>query len=340
MMICIHPRPESFSDRWIEICKQRQLPFTTLDLLETNILRRLREVNATIVLFHLPYENPVIALRGKHLSKLMGFMGIKVFPNEQTGWHFDDKLAQKYLFEAFEIPCCPTYCFYSRQAALDWAAATPFPKVWKLATGAGSDNVRLVRSQADARRLIHRAFGPGFQPIRSIFGDFRTRVFQHQKRRDWAETVRRLPRTIAEVSFARKLAARERGYAYFQDFMPGNDYDTRITVIGDRAFAFRRFVRPEDFRASGSGRIDWDPKAIDLQCVEIAYEAVQRIGAQCLAFDFIYDAQRKPVVVEISYGFAAQVVHQCPGFWDPNLVFQKGCVWPQDAILDDLLKKA
>lgn len=27
------------------------------------------------------------------------------------------------------------------------------------------------------------------------------------------------------------------GYVLFQEFLPGNSYDTRVTVIGDRAFA-------------------------------------------------------------------------------------------------------
>ena len=39
-----------------------------------------------------------------------------------------------------------------------------------------------------------------------------------------------------------------RGYVYFQDFIPDNQFDTRVTVIGNRAFAFIRKVRPGDFR--------------------------------------------------------------------------------------------
>ena len=62
-------------------------------------------------------------------------------------------------------------------------------------------------------------------------------------------------------SFPRRFEL-QRDYLLVQEFLPGNGFDTRITVIGNRAFGFRRFNRPDDFRASGSGRIDWNPAAI------------------------------------------------------------------------------
>jgi glutathione synthase/RimK-type ligase-like ATP-grasp enzyme len=51
----------------------------------------------------------------------------------------------------------------------------------------------------------------------------------------------------------------EKNYVYFQDFIPQNDFDIRIIVIGKRAFAIKRMVRKGDFRASGSGNIKYDP---------------------------------------------------------------------------------
>ena len=54
------------------------------------------------------------------------------------------------------------------------------------------------------------------------------------------------------VSSAIKLLPLEKGYVYFQDFIPNNDTDTRIVVIGDKIIGERRGVRNGDFRASGS----------------------------------------------------------------------------------------
>ena len=62
---------------------------------------------------------------------------------------------------------------------------------------------------------------------------------------------------------------------------------------------FRHF-KSNDFRASGSGIIEWAPKKIDQRCVKIALDVSQRLGAQSLAFDFIYDLKKEPLMVEIS----------------------------------------
>ena len=131
---------------------------------------------------------------------------------------------------------------------------------------------------------------------------------------------------------------RERGYLYVQRFLPGNTYDIRVTVIGGRAFAFTRNVRPGDFRASGSGSIDYDRGRIDLRCVEIAHRVTRAIGSQSCAFDFALDEGGQPLILEVSYGYQAKAVFDCPGYWDEQLGWHPGHGWPQDAILDDLLE--
>ena len=44
-----------------------------------------------------------------------------------------------------------------------------------------------------------------------------------------------------------------------------------------------------------------------------------------------------PFIVEISYAYLADVVHDCPGHWNVDMQWQEGHVWPQDAVLDDLI---
>jgi glutathione synthase/RimK-type ligase-like ATP-grasp enzyme len=85
-----------------------------------------------------------------------------VFPDFRTAWHFDDKVAQKYLFEAIGAPLVPSYVFFDKQEALRWAELTTFPKVFKLRGGAGSQNVSLVKTKQECIKLIHKAFGKGF----------------------------------------------------------------------------------------------------------------------------------------------------------------------------------
>ena len=129
----------------------------------------------------------------------------------------------------------------------------------------------------------------------------------------------------------------ERNYAYFQEFLPGNTFDTRITVIGERAFGFRRFNRPGDFRASGSGLIDYDPTKVDSHCVEIAFRVSDSGKFQSMAYDFLYK-QGKPVICEISYAFADWAIHKCPGHWRNDMTWIDGQMWPEEAQVEDFVK--
>lgn len=337
-MICIHPVPGSWSDRWIEYCTAHKIPFVSWDIFAPDGIKRIAEAKIRAVLFDLPLFDAKGARSAKSLVKALEVLGVEVFPNGASYWHYDDKLAQQYLFESLNIPSCPTYVFYSASDALSWAAKTSFPKVWKLRNGAGAANVRLVGSEREARRLIHRAFGSGFSPVQPVFADLKAKAFKHGRQRDWSSVVRRLPDTFRLSLLHHKWVPRERGYVYFQDFLAGNSFDTRVTVICHRAFAFRRFVRPDDFRASGSGRIDLDPAAIDLQMVKVAFEAAAKIHSRCLAFDLVYGSGRKPVVLEVCYRFLERVIHDCTGYWDRNLNFCAGHIWPQEAILEDMLE--
>ncbi len=103
-----------------------------------------------------------------------------------------------------------------------------------------------------------------------------------------------------------------KNYAYFQKFLPGNAYDTRVTVIGNRAFGYRRYTRDNDFRSSGSGKIDYDPKAIDLISVEIGHAISKKLCFQSMAYDFLYDENGKAALCEMSYNFVDEAHLQLP----------------------------
>ena len=131
----------------------------------------------------------------------------------------------------------------------------------------------------------------------------------------------------------------ERGYVYFQDFIPDNKFDTRITVINNHyAFGFTRNVRKNDFRASGSGSIDYNIERINPECIKIAFDVAGKLLAQSIAFDFVIDNTGQPWIVEISYGYESKAVYNCTGYWDDRLQWYQGHIWPQDLILKDILK--
>ncbi len=333
--VAIHHRERSFSERWLAHCELHGIPYKVVNCLDSDIVEQLRLSH--VLLWHWHHGDPREQLVARSVIMAAETMGIKVFPSTATCWHFDDKIAQKYLMEAIGAPMVPTYACYDLKEALSWIDRASFPKVFKLRKGAGSSNVRLVHSSFEARALAERAFSSGFSSVSHYGQDVLKRYRTAKRRGDLFSVISRIPKVFAMIQAKKRMTDREKGYVYFQDFVPGNDFDIRVTVIGDRAFAFTRNVRPGDFRASGSGDIVYDPNRIPQTCLEIAFEVTRKVGSQSMAFDFVLVEKKQPMILEVSYCYNAKAVYSCSGHWDSNFNWQEGAMWPEDAILIDLL---
>ena len=334
-MIAIHHRPGSFSDRWIEYCRANDVRFKVVDCHRSDIIEQLLGCRALMWNFSQAYIQDMLIAHA--IVKSAQAMGVRVFPDTSTSWHFDDKVAQKYFLEALRIPSVPSYVFVNRESALKWAQEVGYPKVFKLKTGAGSSNVSLVGSAQEASKLIKRAFANGFPPV-PRWNALRERWWHLMRDRDIDALVqisRGLGRGIRPNPTLRRLPWQKQ-YAYFQDFIAKNDSDVRIIVIGHRAFGIRRMVRQGDFRASGSGAIIHDPAVIPLECVELAFRTAKAASAQSLALDFVFD-NGKPLVVEMSYAFTSAGYWNCPGYWRRDGSWIEGRFRAEDFMLEDLL---
>ncbi len=177
--IAIHEEPGSFSDRWIEYCRQHAVDYVAVNCRRSDAIDRVRGARALLWSWH--HRRPEDQAVARQLLAAVERMGVKVFPNATTNWHYDDKIAQKYLLEAVGAPLIPSYVFVDQQEAMAWIEAAEFPKVFKLRCGAGSANVVLAKTRREAAALCRRMFGRG-RPTFSdgYFSDLR-RKLSHTK---------------------------------------------------------------------------------------------------------------------------------------------------------------
>lgn len=336
-MIAIHLSvKDDFSHDWKSYCEQNRIAYKLVNCYDTDIIGQLQGCKA--LLWHINHVDYRDQLFAKDLIKSLAKTNIKLFPNSDTVWHFDDKLAQKYLLEAIKAPMVASYVFFDKKKALEWISVSEYPKVFKLRKGAGSSNVLLVRNQRKAKSLITKAFGRGF-PTSDKYGTLKERFRLFNKGKEsFFGLIKGIGRLFIEDTFTR-MSAREKGYAYFQEFLPNNDHDQRIIVIGGRAIGLKRMVRENDFRASGSGSFFYDKELFDLECVRIAFKVSKDLKCQSLAFDFIFDTNKKPKIVEVSYAFNKKAYYGCLGYWDDKLFWHEGNASTTHWILQDLLKE-
>jgi glutathione synthase/RimK-type ligase-like ATP-grasp enzyme len=334
MKIAIHHRENSFSERWINYCKSNNVDFKVVDCYSTKIVKEVKDCNA--LMWHFHHANPVDSLISKSILFSIEQSGKVVFPDFKTCWHFDDKLAQKYLLEAENIPVVPTHVFYDKKAAIDFVNEKELPLVFKLRKGAGSLNVRLIESKKSALKIIEKVFGDGLyvldknQILKDKFNKLLQRDIDHKTF---------LKFLIKDYLFNKQIKGEENGYVYFQDFIRNNSSDVRVIVVGGKCFAIRRFNRNNDFRASGSGKIEYlNNSNIDRKLLKISFNISKKIGCQAMAYDFIY-RNDKPLLIEMSYGFSMKAYDACHGFWNSNLDWFQESFNPQYWMIEDLISR-
>ena len=125
-----------------------------------------------------------------------------------------------------------------------------------------------------------------------------------------AGTPKALDEALQRVSACEKTG--QTGFLV-QTFIPTRHRSLRVTVIGQRQFAYWRVMpNPDDFGASVSAgaRIDHDADPILVSAArEVVHTFCQRTQLQLAGFDFIFDRRQlalgriEPLMLEINYFF-------------------------------------
>lgn len=280
---------------------------------------------------HSDYRDLLFA---KQLLASIEASGKVVFPNNRTGWHFDDKIGEKYLFESLNLPFAKSFVFYDKETALQWVKYAEWPKVFKLRGGAGGQNVKLIRSKAQAKRKISKAFGRGFVAFNK-YSYLIDRFKKWQAGRDSIVGVLKgISRLVIPIKNA-SLYPRQKGYVLFQEYIPGNSTDFRVKVVNGNCWAFQRIVRHNDFRASGSDNLVFDNSQIPIELINIAQKAAKQLEMQSVAFDFVLNKEsNKYLIIEMSYGFGYDEREGKNGYWDENQQFHSEEFNPFEWMID------
>lgn len=340
MKIGIHYREGSYSERWIEYCQEHKIDYKIVNAYDTDIVEQLSDCD--VFMWHHHQANYKDALFAKQLLFSLEQAGKVVFPDWRTGWHFDDKLGQKYLFEANHIQTAPTYAFFSKKDAYDWIEKATFPKVFKLRGGAGAANVMLVKSRRQARRFVRKSFGRGWKYFSGL------RYFKEQlhffvnRRVSFLKVIKGFGRIFIEPKIV-KMMSKHKGYVYFQEFIPNDGFDYRIEICGDKCTAWVRYVRRNDFRASGGHDNHANKELIPHDVLLFAFEIADKLKLQAAALDIVRHKETGDLfLIENSYCYGADDDEFEHGYWDKNGVFHdekfNGLDWMIENVIHQYLK--
>ncbi len=260
------------------------------------------------------------------------YAGKTVVPCFRNIWHFENKVAQSYVFDALRVPTPKTVASFDYHDALAKVRREAFPLVFKEPFGAGSSNVRLVRDLPAAENDLADIFSQQiwYEAKMRLGSSWKLLLHGFTKRWYWHK-IKRLLR--GEENFR---------LVYWQQFVPDQTGDVRVAVIGDRhAYAFRRGNRPNDFRASGSGRLDFETPVPE-DAIRYCMELNRKLGVDSMAYDLLF-RDGEMVITEMSYTYLDHCLYDGPGLYvleeDGKLRFKEGHIRPQSIWVDWALRR-
>lgn len=338
--ICKNDKIFKHSGNWnnafIKCCEEQNIPFELVDCYRYDIVDKLDRYSALIWTI----QNYVLAdiQESRSILQVAEQKGLKTFPNHNTVWHFDDKIAEMYQFQAVKAPIPRSWVFYLLEDCLKWLDSAQYPIIAKLRCGSGSNNVRMLKSKGEAVSYAKKMFSSGFDPSPSLMYKAYSKA---QSSKNWkmaASRIKKIPEFLNTRRHASQLPI-EKGYCYFQEMIPNDGYDIKVAVVGDKLSFLVRHTRKNDFRASGGGNIFYDKKYMTPQIIESAFKTAEAIGTQCIGFDYVVD-KRNGVgkIIEMCYGFDWEAVFSAGGYWDRNAVWHDEPLNVPNEILKNLLK--
>src|SRR5690554_1281510 len=143
--------------------------------------------------------------------------GARLIPDFMLLSEYESKIEQSKRYAGW-MP--ETYYITNKEEAKKKIGALGYPFVSKASTGSASRNVRLIKSEEQARQEIDAAFGSGLSA----------------------------PHGLGERN--------QRKYLLWQRFVPDNGYDYRACIVGDKIMLLKRYNREDVPFASGSGLVE------------------------------------------------------------------------------------
>ena len=294
---------------------EQGIPYVEIDGYAYDIIKKMDELSGLYWWYsHYGFSDKAEA---QHILDIAESKGLRVYPNHNTAWHFDDKIAEMYALQNVHAQIPQSWVFYRREDCDTWInEKAEFPIVAKLRNGSGSNNVKLLKTREQAHTYCKRMFSSGLKSAPSLAYKTFSKV---QSTKDWKTFIHRfkqIPNFLKARAMAMSLGT-EKEYCYFQEFVPNDGFDLKIVVVNNKLGFLARSVRKGDFRASGGGDIFYDKRLVTKSIIDEAFRVADELKTQCMGFDYVVDSRTgNGLIVEMCHGFDHEAIYDAGGYFD------------------------
>lgn len=330
MKIALHLNEKMFKHAsvWIPECKayceENGHECDVISCYDSDIIEKLRGYDAVLWTMQNYVKADIMEARSILYSAKQ--MGLKIFPDYNTSWHFDDKIAETYLLQAVNAPLPKSWVFYLEDECVNFLEnEAKYPLVAKLRCGSGANNVVLLHNVKEAKKYAKAMFRDGgFSPAPKALYKAYSKAQSSNSLSVMINRIKKIPDFMRTLSNAKKMA-REANYCYFQEYIENDGFDIKVVVVGDKLIPYFRNARKGDWRASGGGDKVFDHERVTEQVIKTSFDVYDKCGFQVIGFDYVVDKNTgEGIIIEISYG---------TNYGDLTLVggyFDRDCKWHED----------
>ena len=345
MKVAIHQNKKMFNhstswrNAWVEFCQKENIGYEIVNCYDNDIIKKLKNFDCLFWHFgNYVWQDMIFARSILYSAKIMG---LRVFPDFDTSWHFDDKIAETYLLQSINAPIPNSWIYFTLGDFLErFEYDLPLPVVAKLRNGSGSNNVKLIESKRQAVTYAKKMFSKGIKTSPSVFYKTKSNILSTRDLDTFTQRFKRIPDFI-ETKRAARLLPKEKGYVYFQEMIPNEGFDIRIVVVNNKLSFICRRNRKGDFRASGSGDKYFDRSLITNKIIDSAFQVSDTLHLQSIAYDYIIDKRTKTgKIIEMSYAFPSNsALPKAGGYWDRNYVWHETPLNAAEEVIKSMISK-
>ncbi|HXK49686.1 MAG TPA: hypothetical protein PKW56_04400 [Clostridiales bacterium] len=142
-----------------------------------------------------------------------------------------------------------------------------YPVVAKLSFGYGSTSVSLLKNINEASEFLNKNLAGIVKKRKNIF-KYRKKIEEYRDK---------YPLKVGKV--------------IFQEFIEGLEFDWKIIIFGNKLFYLKRYVRPNDFKASGSGNFD-NSQPPSSELIHFAFSVKFKLNTPWVSLDIVHKQDR------------------------------------------------
>ncbi len=285
--------------------QENNIPYKELDIKESSFISECKGMDIIVWRTLSTYVDKWEA--ADKVEFIQDYLGKLILPPRESLWMDEDKVRGQWVFELNQLPVINTFISYSEEETKAYIENCQYPFISKHKTCSASKGVELIKDKQQAIKLWKAVFSDGLK-INNTY-------------------------------------VKQKGYVFFQEFVPNKGFDLRVVMIGDSFFGYYRYPKKGDYRASGSGIVT--KKDIPLDVLRLAKKVRGCLPkSYLLAVDFLQDTRDDQYyIIESSTfillesceqlvidGVAGRYINQ-----DDQFIFEPGRFWLPELMMQELM---